>query len=225
MLEILDKIISSSEVLALLIPLFIIILHKPSGTGVGLLKWYVIIAFIVNLAATIMYLFHSSMPDFLRNNNILYNVHSVSRVIFFSLYILEVRQYRFKTPMKILLGTYVAFCIYNFTVLESPFFLSSNLFSAESIVLLIMCLAYFFQSIQDEEETNWLRHPSFMVCSGIIFYEAITFFIFLFFYPVYHNDLAFSLATMRIYAITFVILCILLGMALYRSRKRVDLGI
>lgn len=220
--DLLDKIISSSEVLAILIPLTVIIIHKPKGKGIKILVCYVVIAFIINLVATILYLFHNSMPTWLKNNNILYNLHSISRVIFFSWYILKVRPYRYLWFYKIMLIAYAAFCTYNFLVLESPFYLSSNIFSAESIVLLVLSLSYFLRSIQEEEQTNWLKHPSFLIVAGICFYEAITFFIFLFFYPLYQHDLAFSLATMRIYAITFVILCILIGMAFYKSRKKVQ---
>ncbi len=222
--DLLDTIISSSEVLALLIPLTVIILHKPKGEGINILKCYVVIAFIINLVATILYLFYKSMPPWLQNNNILYNIHSISRVLFFSWYILAVREYRFLRYYKLLLIAYAAFCVYNFSVLESPFYLSTNIFSAESIVLLILSLSYFLRSIHEEEQTNWIKHPSFLVASGICFYEAITFFIFLFFYPLYHQDLAFSLATMRIYAITFVILCILVALAFYKSRKKVERG-
>jgi hypothetical protein len=220
--DLLDTIISSSEVLALLIPLIVIIVHKPSGHGIKILVWYVIIAFIINLAATLLYLFHYSLPKWLQNNNLLYNLHSVTRVLFFSWYIISVRAYRFEWFYKLLLAAYAIFCIYNFTLLESPLYLSSNIFSAESIVLLALCLSYFLRSIQDEEQTNWIKHPSFLVAAGICLYEAITFFIFLFFYPLYQHDLAFSLATMRIYAITFVVLCILIAMAFYKSRKKAE---
>jgi hypothetical protein len=217
--DLLDTIISSSEVLALLIPLIVIIRYKPNGFGIGYLKLYVITAFIVNLAATVLYLFHHSLPGWLQNNNILYNIHSVLRVLFFSLYIIKVRSSRLLWIKKMILAAYLIFCIYNFILLESPFLLSSNIFSVESIALLIICLSYLLSAIQDESQTNWLKHPSFLICTGICLYEAITFFIFLFFYPLYKKDLAFSLATMRIYAITFVILCSLLAFALYRSRS------
>lgn len=218
--DLLDDIITSSEVLALLIPLTVILVHRPQGPGVPFLKLYVIIAFVVNLATTILWLFHHQMPDWLQNNNILYNIHSVTRASFIGLYLTQVRSYRYAWFNKSVLALYWIFCIVNFILLESPFYLSTNIFSAESITLLLIGLSYFLESIQDDSDINWLKHPSFLVCSGVVFYEAITFFIFLFFYPLYYKDNAFSLATMRIYTLTFVILCILLGMALYRSRSQ-----
>jgi hypothetical protein len=87
-----------------------------------------------------------------------------------------------------------------------------------------MCLFYFFNSILEESQNNWLKHPSFIICVAVFLYQAITFFIFLFIYPMYDNtynkDLSFAFLMMRIYQIIFVVFCVLLGVALYRSSKR-----
>lgn len=224
MSDLLDKIISSSEVLALLMPLIVILIHKPGGPGISLIRYYVFIAFFINLIATLLYLYYYSLPPCLQNNNILYNIHSFIRVVFFGLFIIKIRAFQFPALYRITLVAYLLFCIYNFVFAESPLFLSSKLFSAESIILLFFCISYFLRSIREESDTNWLKHPSFLICAGICLYEAVNFFIFLFFYPLYHNDEAFSLITMRIYAITFIILCTLLAIALYKNRrKKIDL--
>src|SRR6185436_2876762 len=131
------------------------------------------------------------------NNNIVYNIHSMFRVLLFSWYIINIRQYQFTFFFKTFLVAYLVFIFINFTIFESPFFLSTRLFAAESIVLLIMCLFYFFRSIQDESQINWLKHPSFLVCAGISLYVVITFFIFLFFYPLSQKDPEFFVVTMR----------------------------
>ena len=214
-----------SEVWALLIPLIIFVISKPKGKHIRLLLWYVIIGFILNFTATFMLEYYYLIPSWMHidnrvNNNILYNIHSIIRVLFFSCYIITIRQYRFSFILKTLLAAYLVFVLINFLFIESPFFLSNSLFTAESIVLLIMCLFYFFRSIQDESQTNWLKHPSFLVCAGICFYEAITFYIFLFFYALHQSDRAFAHITMRVYTITFVLLCILLALALYRSKNQ-----
>jgi hypothetical protein len=215
-----DNIIAWSEVWALLIPLAIIIAFKPGGAYTWILITYVVLAFLLNVTITISAQFNHLMPSWLKNNNILYNIHSVLRVIMFTLYIVNVRLAKWKTIFYGLLALYLAFVIINFSLLSTPFLLNTRLFSVESVVLLVVCLAYFFHSIQDESETNWLRHPSFLVCAAIIIYEGITFFIFLFFYPLHTKDPEFAVATMTIYAITFVIFCILLAMALYKSRRK-----
>lgn len=212
-----------SEVWALLLPLTVLLLYKPGGKVVRPLVLYVIIAFFLNLLATIMAQ-SAGLPGWLKNNNILYNIHSVVRVVLFSWYILSVRRSLFPLNLKTLLIVYLAGVAINFIFLETPFLLSSRLFSAESIILLIICLFYFLRSILDDSSTNWLSHSSFLVGTGICLYEALTFFIFLFFYPLHNRnsaywDPSFAIATMRIYTVIYVLLCLLLALGLYKSRR------
>jgi hypothetical protein len=214
------------EVWALLIPLFVILLYKPKGKSIPYLVTYVVIGFLLNAAAMSMLEFYYLVPKSwyvkgILNNNILYNLHSIARVLFFSWYIITVRDYPFSKLLKLILLAYIVFVVLDFALkIESPLFLATNLFAAESIVLLLMCFAYFFQSIQDDSNVNWIRHPSFLVCAGISFYEVITFFIFLFFYPLSQKDQEFFVVTMSIYSYAFTLFCVLLAMGLYRSRNR-----
>ncbi len=215
-------IINWSEVWSLLIPLIIILLYRPKGNGTKPLVVYVCIAFVLNSIATVMVEYYFSMPEWLKNNNILYNLHSLVRVLCFSWYIITIRQYRFPNILKWLLVVYSVFVIVDFVFFESIFRLSTSLFAAESIVLLILCFSLFFRLMQDESGTNWLKHPSFLVCTGISLYEVTSFFIFLFFYPLYDKNPAFGDLTLSIHNIMYCILCFILAIVLYRSRKRVS---
>lgn len=209
-----------SEVWAFLIPLAVIIIYKPKGKKILPLIIYVILGFILNFLAIFMIQYYTLMPSWVNNNNnILYNLHSFARVIFFSWYIIGIRSYRHPEILKGVLITYLLFVLMNFIFLEPVLFLSSHLYAAESFVMLFMCLFYFFQTIQDESRVNWLRHPSFLLCVSISLYEIITFFIFLFFYALHQSDRPFAHLTMRIYTIMFVLLCIMLAVTLYQSRK------
>jgi hypothetical protein len=214
-----------SEVWALLIPLIIILVYKPKGHNVKWLIFYVITAFILNFLATFILEYYYLLPSWLFNqgNNIFYNLHSFIMTIFLSWYIISIRKYKNIILLKALLGLYIVFVLLNFTLWESPILLSTRHFTAGSIVLLVMCLFYFIHSILEESQTNWLKHPSLIICSAICLYEAITFFIFLFIYPMfnksYNKDLSFALLMMRIYQIAFVVFCILFAFALYRSKK------
>jgi hypothetical protein len=214
-----------SEVWALCIPLIVIAIYKPREKKIQILLWYVVAGLILNLGATLMAEYRHLVPRWARinnmvNNNILYNIHSILRVLLFGWYIITVRDYVLTSVLKLLLVIYVIFIAYNFTFGEEFFFLSTRLYATESILLLIVCFSYFFRSIQDESQTNWLKHPSFLVCSGISLYEVITFFIFLFFYPLSEKDPKFFIVTMEIYHIAFVILCVLLASAFYQSKKQ-----
>lgn len=215
-----DSVINWSEVWALLIPLTVILLCRPTGLGTKPVILYLYIAIILNAMATVMVEFYFFMPSWLKNNNILYNIHSFARVLLFSWYIMSIREYRFPRILKMLLVAYLIFVVIDFVFLESPLYLSSRLFVAESIVLLIFCLSFFLRSMQDDSTINWLKHPAFLMCAGIGLYEVISFFIFLFFYPLFEKNPAFGDLTMSIQNIMYVVLCIVLALALYKSRKQ-----
>lgn len=219
-----DKIIANvlmwSEVWALLIPLTIIIIFRIKGAAMRPVILYAGIAIALNLAATLISVYRNSLPSSLQNNNILYNLNSLARVLLFSWYILSLKLIRSSWLSKIVLPVYIIFLLINFIFLESPLLLSSRLLSAESIVLLVLCLFFFIRSMQDESDINWLKHPSFLICIGISLYEAINFFIFLFFYPLLENNLEFGMLTMKIFSVSYIILCILLALALRRSHKQ-----
>ncbi len=216
-----------SEVWALLIPLIIIVLFKPGSKQIRPVILYVILGLILNFIATFMLKYHYLVPSYLyvnnmSNNNLLYNLHSMARVLLLSWYIINIKKYKASIILKIFLIGYLIFVLLDFTLIESPLFFSTRIYSAESIVLLIMCIFYFFRSMEDESRTDWLKHPSFPICTGIILYEAITFFIFLFFYPLSEKNPEFFVATMQIYSLAFILFCILLSLAFYRYSKQLN---
>jgi len=197
-----------------------------SSAGRLCFSLYGITAFILNFLATFIIECYKFVPTWVyrKGNNIFYNLHSFIMTVFLSWYIISIRKYKYIIYLKALLIIYIAFVLLNFTLWESPMILSTRHFTAGSIVLLIMCLFYFIHSILEESQTNWLKHPSFIICSAICLYEAITFFIYLFFYPMfneaYNKDLSFALLMMRIYQAIFIVFCILLAIGLYRSKKQ-----
>lgn len=210
-----------SEVWALLIPLtFAIYYRKAKIKELHPIHIYLILAFILNLFSTIIFVFHSSLPTNFKNNNILYNLHSVTRVLLLGWYILSLKMPNFQLLKKIGLSVYLIFIVINFSFFESPFIFSSRIFSIETIVLLFLCIAYYFNSMRDESPTDWLKHPSFLVCTGISIYEAINFFIFLFFYPLFLKNPEFGKLTMTIANMMYVILCLLLALAIRRAARQ-----
>jgi hypothetical protein len=209
-----------SEVWALLIPLIVIVIYKPKAPDIRPLVLYVITAFILNFTATFIVEYYYYLPTGLQNNNLLYNLHSIARVVFFSWYILKITPPKLLFIYKAILSVYVIFILVDFLFFESPIFISPSLYSAGSFVLLFLCLTFFLRSMQDESGTNWISQPSFLVCTGISLYEAITFFIFLFIYPVAEKNPDFGRLSFKIYQAIFIVFCVLLALALYRSKKQ-----
>lgn len=214
-----------SEVWALLIPLIILLVYKPKGHHLKWVIWYVLTAFFINFLAVFTNEYYELLHSFWKwGNGVFYNLHSFLMVLFFSRYIISIRKYKYTDLLKTLFLIYLIYVLINFIFFESPFVkLSTSHFTAGSIVLLIFCLYYFFHSIMEESQNNWLKHPSFIICTAICLYQAITFFIFLFIYPMfdktYNQDQAFAFLMMRVYQVIFVIFCILLAFAFYKSKK------
>jgi len=213
----LNTLINWSEVWSLIIPLTVIIIYRPKDAQVKPYIVYVFIALLLNTMATIMVEYYHSMPSNLKNNNILYNLHSITRMICFTWYFILISPRRQANLYKLMLSAYLALVIINFAFFESIFFLSSRLFVTESIALLVLCILFYLRSIRDESETNWVGHPSFLFITGISLFEAISFFIFLFFYPLAETNPEFGNATITMHLIAFTVLCILIAIGLYRS--------
>ncbi|MBK5272832.1 MAG: hypothetical protein JJE22_17675 [Bacteroidia bacterium] len=98
--------------------------------------------------------------------------------------------------------------------------LSNRLHTIEGIILIILCTSFFLHIIQDESNTNWLRHSSFLVCVAIGFYEVIALFIFLFFYQLATKDKEFGWITVKILKISLLIFCMILSLSFIKERKR-----
>jgi hypothetical protein len=215
-----------SEVWALLIPLILLLVCKPKGNHLRWVIWYVVSAFIFNFLAVFTVEYYDLFISFWKwGNGLFYNLHSFVMVIFFSGYIINLRKYKYTLLLKSLVLIYLAYVLINFSFFESAVLkLSTSHFTAGSIVLLILCLFYFLRSIMEESQNNWLKHPSFIICTAVCLYQAITFFIFLFIYPMfdktYNQDQSFAFLMMRIYQVIFVVFCVLLAFAFYKSKKQ-----
>lgn len=210
-----------SEVWSLLIPLAFIILPGVKAGWMKPVRWYVYVGLALSIVSTMMFVFHSSMPPYLKNNNLIYNIHSITRVFFFCWLLFQFDFGTKNRTYKIIVWIYAVFVIINFTWLDSVFQFSSSLFIAESIVLLLFCILFFFNSMQDESQTNWLKHPVFLICAGLSIYEAVNFFTFLFFHVLSVKNLAFLKITWTIHNATFVILCIMIALAIHKSKQPV----
>lgn len=207
----------------MLIPLAIIFIYKIKGAIIRPVVIYVCIAFFLNAAADLISYFNDALPGWLRSNQILYNIHSIARTLLFSWYILKLN---LKYPLwlkRMVVPLYLVFLLINFIFLESMTKLSTHLTSAESIVLLTFCILYFINVINDESTNNMMGSPSFVICTGLIIYEAVSFFIFLFYDILAKEYHSFGMLTMKIFSVTLIIFCICLSIGLYKSRKNMQL--
>lgn len=213
-----------SEVWAMLIPLIIVFIFKPKGKYIQLVVAYVILGFILNFCAIFTLVYPNLVPHFLvYNNNVFYNVHSFLMVILLGTYIVIIKPYKYKLILKGLIILYVGFSLIDFIFFENPLLYSTRHFTISCVILLLLSLVYFLSLATDNSNENWINHPSFIFCTAICFYNGITFFIFLFFSPMYdstyNKDVSFALLMMKIIQAAFVIFCILLALGFYKARN------
>jgi hypothetical protein len=206
---ILYQVIKWSEVWALLIPLIVLWKYKPDQKELKPLIVYVIIAFLINSIATPIGAFSKYMPEGLKTNTIFYNIHSIVRVFAFGLYLAQFKTLWSHQVIKFTLPVYVLAAIVNFTFWESPGTFSIFTYAIESILVLAYCICFFLASIQDDSDVIWMQHPAFIICSGISFYESISFFIFLFLYAIDAIDPNFTTIILEIFSVAYIILCII----------------
>jgi hypothetical protein len=210
-----------SEAWSLLLPLAIYLIYRVKNKSITPLIIYLIIALPLSILSIVIAVYNYKMPDYFKNNNLLINIHSFARVIFWGLYIIRLNQVKRYPFAKILFYIYIVLVVLDFTLFENPLFYSVRLFSAESIVLFMLCITFFLSSILDEDEHITLKHPAFLVCIGISIYEAISFFIYLFLYPLFFTNPAFGYLTMKISSYSFILLCILIAIAVYQSKRQI----
>lgn len=217
-MNVFSTILNWSEIWALLIPFLVMIFfYKTTSRDFRPLFLYVCIALVLNSFSTISFLYHAYMPEWLKNNNIYYNLHSIVRVVFFSWYLNRVTPGKNRLIRQLMLIGYGIFVVVHFSFFNSIFFFSTWLFAAESIILLTFCINFYLKMIQDDSRTEWTREPFFLICTAMILYEAITFFIFLFLLPMAKMNPEFGLLCLKIYKITFIVLNISIAVAVIKT--------
>ena len=177
---------------------------------------YVWIAFVLNIGAIVIWyrnrLGLTDLPQFLRSNNFLYNIHSVIRLLLFSWFFILLNQ-RFMHRVKAVLPfLFILLLLINFIFFEDFFnyaMLSSRLLATEAAILLFYCLQYYIYLTIDDKGTALEKQPGFWVVTGLSIYVAANFFIFLFYTYLLKQKLkVFAVNIWDVHNIVFIVLCI-----------------
>jgi hypothetical protein len=209
-----------SEVWPLLIPLAIFIFLGVREKRVWPVAIYVIIALVISFIGSYAVYYPAGLPSWIKNNNLLYNVLSILRVLLIGWYIICIPQLKIYKYTRYVYGIYIVLVLFNFLELESIRTFSSRTFAAEGIVLLILCITYFLGTIFDDETRLTIKQPEFLICMAISLFESINFFIYLFFDALFQIDPDFGFKTIKLSKYTTILIGILLGLALYQSYRR-----
>ena len=210
-----------SEVWALLIPLFFLFRQRNKSSYLRPVRMYVIIALLINICAISIQKYKTEwgyeLGDFFYSNNLLYNIHSVTRLLLFSwFFILLNQKFMHRIKMIIPFG-FIIFVIINFIFYENFFNrynLSSRLLATEAALLLFYCLQYYIFLIIEDKGIPFKKQPGVWIVIGLTFYVAASFFIFLFYDYLVVHDKDFAIDVWDVHNVFYITLCICIAASL-----------
>ncbi|HSR39289.1 MAG TPA: hypothetical protein VLL95_10280 [Phnomibacter sp.] len=210
-----------SEVWALLMPFAALYLQRRQPPALKPVIWYAVLAFAINLGIDLNIPFKNYYPSWLQSNNPLYNVHSITRFVCFSIYFVRLPEMKYKGMVRLLSNLSFVFLLVNFTFFEKFYnynSFSSNLFTAEAFVLLVYCMLYYLSELQDDDR-NLFRTPHFWVVTGLSIYVVTNFFVFLFYEPMIELDVELALNIWNLHNISFIVFCLFIAKAFYGAPR------
>jgi hypothetical protein len=237
LLNIFRTVFDWSEVWALFIPLTILIVYKPKGNWVGPVKWYVIVAFLLNVGIDFIWYSNkmgwfglSEKEHHTWNNNILYNLNSFARLLFFSWFFsiqgIGLKKIARIIPFVFLCAVIIFFSIkkdgfnYHDVHKKSIFYISSYLLATEAGLLLIYCLWYTNKIIREDKLASASSYPIFWIVGGLTLYTSVSFFIFLFYDYLNAHYNQFLVSTWDVHNLLLIILCSCIAIAFYAGHRK-----
>lgn len=218
MLNFFTEIIDWSEVWALLIPLTVLVCKRSVTQAAIPLVIYTCIALVLNLLQDYIWknqlvFFYSSQPG---DNNIIYNIHSIIRLLLFSWFFINIKQpFQYKIK-KIVPIVFVIITFANFVFLGNKFTnFSSRLLGLEALGILYYCMVYFLNLLIDEAGIPYKKNATFWMVTGISIYVVINFPIFIFYKSFSETAQKFAIDIWDLHNITYIMLCFFLAKYFY----------
>ena len=152
------------------------------------------------------------------HNLFLYNIHSICRLFLFILFFTRINVFKIRGFTKAVVVAASLVIVIVFYFLDSFFDFSSKVFAFESIILLIYCMIYFFTLLRSDE-VSFDFDPALIIITGLAVYEAVCFFIFLFFDLLTDEVPGFAANIWIIHNIIYAIFCLFIARAFYGRNK------
>ncbi len=220
MKKVFSTILDTSEVWALLIPLFQLLFKPKQPRYLRPVIVYLFVALLLNLAVDILAAYNLVHTGNERiSNNPLYNIHSIVRFFCFSYFFILLRQPFFKFIKKILVSLFFLFLVINFGFEEDLFYtghISGTLFSTEAFFLLVCCMLYYLSQLKGEV-ASITGSKDFLVVTGLAIYVAANFFVFLFYVPMITENPQLAANMWDVHNVAYILLCIFISKAFYAT--------
>ena len=220
-----------SEVWALLLPITVLLIRRPLLPAyLKPICYYIYIALVLNLAADIIWKFKIvlNLKGILRDNPFLYNTHSIVRLVLFSIFFISLRQSFLPGLKKAIPFIFLLLVCVNFSLprtFSGSFYerftdFSSRTLALESALLLIYCLLYYFDAMQQELSVPFTKLPGFWVVTGLSIYVVINFPIFLFYKTITPAAEKLAIDIWNVHNISYIILCSFIAKSFYDAGNK-----
>ena len=178
---------------------------------------YVWGAFFINVMIVCGHLYSDGFGGIFFPNLYLYNIHSIFRLICFSLFFIALMQPLLEAVKKllpILCLILITINFFNYEDFFNPSTFSSRLFSLEMALLLFYCLQFYLFILK--EDTPASPSPTKWIVMGLFIYVIINFPYFLLFRTLIETDnLNFVKTMWYIHNVTYIVLCLYITKAFH----------
>jgi hypothetical protein len=219
-MKLLQEILDWSEVWALFIPLTVLaVRRKPVNAFLKPVVIYLFVALVLDAYADFTWKFQLilHLPEWMWNNNIVYTIHFVTRLLLFSWFFIRLNEPYMTLVKKLIPVLFLVIVIVNFKR-SNPFTEFNSVAAAASAAFLIVyCILHYLYLSQQEIAPSSSKRSIGWVVAGLSIYQAESFFIYLFYTTLINNSLNFSIDIWNVQNIFFIIFCIFLAIALNES--------
>lgn len=217
-----------SEVWALLIPLTVLFFRKKKLeeelTPVLIYLW---VALVLTAVGDFTYRFQLrlDLPQWMRNNTALYNIHSIVRLTLFSWFFIRLKQPFLSGIKKILPVLFFGFVVIHFLLLKplNSFYteFSSPLYATEAALLLFYCIQYYIHLSLRQETIAAKERPVNWFVAGLTIYMSFNFFVFLFFTMMSKMSVQFANILWEwVHNLSYVVFCCFIAKSFYAGRSK-----
>ena len=211
MIKFLETILDWSELWATMLPVIVWLFIKPKQKIFRPVIIYLLCALVLYFLIDLGYL------GIFKNNNLIYNILSIVRLLFFLwffhlLHIPSNKNIK-KSATIILLLSLLAILVF-----ENVRNFNSEIFGVEAIVLIIYCINFFLKTLNaDAVESN--INIALLIVTGLAIYESCCFFVFLFYSNLAETDIPFAVNLWNVHNIVYIIMCLYFSRAFFEFHK------
>jgi hypothetical protein len=209
------------EVWVLLIPIFVLFTHRKISFELKPVVYYLFIALALNIAASLIYNQKKlgwNLPW--HKNVILYDIHSIIRLLLFSLFFIRLNQSLLVSIKKYLPVLFLVFVIVDVSIFHDSYndLINIHLHALESGILLFYCLQYYLYLFLLEEKWSFKKMPSFWIVTGLSIFIVVSFPIYLFYKQLIKQNVDFVVNVWIVQKIAFLIFCLFTAKGLSESK-------